>query len=284
MIRGALAAAITPLRDEGRAPDDEAFAPLVDFLRRAGLDGILALGTTGEGILLGVEERKRCAALFLQAAGGDFPVVVHCGAQTTQDTVTLAQHAAQAGAAAVAVIGPPYYALDERALLDHFRAAARACAPLPFYAYEFAARAGYSLPLPMIAKLREEAPNLRGLKVSNPTWERVEPYLIQGLDLFVGREALIARAMAAGGVGAVSGLAAAFPAEVAAHVRRPDPSDSERIATLRETLDGYPFIVAVKAVLRMRGVPVREEVRRPLRPLTDEERVRLRTSLEPWLS
>ena len=44
-----------------------------------------------------------------------------------------------------AVIAPPYFAFDEREQLAHFVAAARACAPTPFYAYEFAARSGYAL-------------------------------------------------------------------------------------------------------------------------------------------
>src|SRR5258707_833811 len=70
-------------------------------------------------------------------------------------------------AAGVAVMGPPYFALDDRALLDHFTTAARACEPLPFYVYEFRARAGYSVPLPVLAQLRERASNLKGLKVSN---------------------------------------------------------------------------------------------------------------------
>ncbi|HSL63946.1 MAG TPA: dihydrodipicolinate synthase family protein, partial [Gaiellaceae bacterium] len=63
-IRGALAAALTPLRDGGAALDDDAFAPYAEFLVRGGVDGILALGTTGEGILLSVSERRRAVGLF----------------------------------------------------------------------------------------------------------------------------------------------------------------------------------------------------------------------------
>src|SRR4029434_1234353 len=116
MLKGALAAAVTPLRDGGEALDEEAFAPYLGYLADGGLDGILALGTTGEGILLSEDERKRAAELFVSAAVAAFDVEVHCGAQTTAQTVTLAVHAPKIGADAVAVIGPPYYALDERAL------------------------------------------------------------------------------------------------------------------------------------------------------------------------
>src|SRR6266480_1506897 len=96
MLRGALAAALTPLRDGGAALDEEAFGPYLDFLQAGGLDGILALGTTGEGILLSAVERRRVAELFLE---GPLPVIVHCGAQTTAETAALAEHAAGAGAA-----------------------------------------------------------------------------------------------------------------------------------------------------------------------------------------
>ena len=94
-LRGALAASVTPLREHGSELDDDAFGPLADFFVREGLDGILALGTAGEGILLSVEERRRVADLFLRACDRRLQVAVHCGAQTTADTVTLAAHAAE---------------------------------------------------------------------------------------------------------------------------------------------------------------------------------------------
>src|SRR5881392_3422640 len=219
MLKGALAAAVTPLAGGGETLDEDAFDPLVVFLESSGLDGLLALGTTGEGILLSSEERRRAAELFLAARPDGFAVAVHCGAQTTRETEELAAHAADLGVDAVAVIGPPYFALDERALLAHFAAAASACEPVAFYVYEFEARSGYAVPLRLLERLREEATNFVGLKVSDKPWERFEPYLLEGLDVFVGPEALIARGLAGGAAGVVSGLATAFPGEVVAAFR-----------------------------------------------------------------
>jgi dihydrodipicolinate synthase/N-acetylneuraminate lyase len=276
VLKGALAAAITPLRDGGDALDEEAFGPYVEYLAAGGLDGFLALGTTGEGILLTVAERKRAARLFLDAAGSRLPVAVQCGAQTTAVTVALAEDAAEQGAAAVAVMGPPYYALDEEALVRHFAAAAEACRPVPFYLYEFRARCGYSIPLAAIDRLRELAPNVAGLKVSNQPFEEVEPYLIEGLDVFVGAESLVLQGLERGAAGAVSGLAAAFPELVAGlvHERAGDAGET------RAMLERFPFQAAVKFVVGRRGVPVREDVRAPLRTLTAEER----NELERWLA
>ena len=156
--------------------------------------------------------------LFL-AAG--LKVIAHCGAQTTAETVELAAHAAAAGADAVAVIAPPYFPLDDDALLAHFAAAAAACAPLPFYVYEFARASGYAVPLD-------------GARA--PARPRAEPRRPQGLRHAVGGVRAVPRRGArrlrrAGGadragharaaVGAVSALASAFPERVAAAVRDP---------------------------------------------------------------
>src|SRR5438876_9387296 len=107
MLRGAVAAAVTPLRDERL--DVSAVGPYVDFLVGHGVDGVLALGTTGESVLFSADERREIAAAFVEAGGGRLQVAVHAGAQTTADTVALAAHAAEIGADAVAVIAPPYF-------------------------------------------------------------------------------------------------------------------------------------------------------------------------------
>jgi dihydrodipicolinate synthase/N-acetylneuraminate lyase len=277
ILRGAIAAAVTPLRDAGEALDEDAFAPYVDFLAASGLDGVLALGTTGEGFLLPVEQRMRAAQLYLEAAAGRLAVAVHCGAQSTWETVELAADAAESGANAVAVMGPPYFPLDERELLEHFAAAARACEPLPFYVYEFAARSGYAVPVGVIERLRERASNLAGMKVSDTPWDRFEPYLLEGLDVFVGPEALIPLGLEAGATGAVSALASAFPELVVAAVRDPSSAD---LGPIREAVQRFPFQAALKTVLAHRGVPIGPDVRRPLRTLTAEETHELETWLE----
>lgn len=278
MLRGALAAAVTPL--DGDRLDEEAFAPYVDFLAGHGIDGLLALGTTGEGLLFTPDERRRALELFVAASAGRLQVAAHCGAQTTADTLALVEHAAGAGVAAVAVIGPPYFQLDERALLDHFAAAAAACAPLPFYVYEFERASGYAVPVPVLLELRQRASNLAGLKVSDAPFERFAPYLIEGLDVFVGPEALIFDGIRAGAVGAVSGLGAAYPDRVAAVVNAPTEAGAVALGELRAAVERFPRHAALKFLLGLRGVPIREDVRRPLRQLSEGEREELRGWLE----
>lgn len=279
MLRGALAASVTPLLDDGADIDVDAFPSLCDFFVEGGLDGVLAFGTNGEGVLLTVAERRRGLRHFLDASDGRLQVAAHCGAQTTADTVALAADAAEAGADAIAVIGPPYFPLDERAQLDHFSAAAAACSPVPFYVYEFARTSGYAVSLDALAGLREQADNFVGMKVSDSPWEAFEPYTTVGVSVFVGPELLIDRGLAAGASGAVSALASVFPEEVAAVVGNPTAAGAARLGELRAGVERFPRHAAMKRIAARRGVAVRRDVRRPLRQLTAEEE----RALDAWL-
>lgn len=264
-----IVAAATPLTAGGAAVDESTIWPMVRFLEERGADGVFACGTTGEGILLSTEERMQTAVIFRAAVRGR--LIVHCGAQTTAETVALAAHAAEIAADAVAVIPPPYFPLDADALTVHLLAAAEACAPLPFYIYAFAARSGYAVPLEVVARVRDAAPNLAGLKVSESPFLKVEPYLELGLPVLIGSEPLIPAAMARGALGAVSGLAAAFPEVVREALDAPDTVAEARLRTLRSAMEVHPFIASVKHVLRRRGVPISPELRAPLRGLTEPE-------------
>jgi dihydrodipicolinate synthase/N-acetylneuraminate lyase len=278
-ISGALAAAVTPLLDHGEALDEAAFAPLYRLYSESGLDGVLVLGTTGEGIMLEQDERRAVATLAV-ANAGELRVIVHCGAQTTRETTALADHAAREGADGVAVIGPPYYAFDEEELVEHFAAAAAACAPLPFYLYEFADRTGYAVPVEVVRRLRERADNLVGIKVSDWPFERIAPYLTTGLDVFIGQEPVIAEGLQHGAVGTVSGVAGAFPEAVVALVHDPSAQRVEAVGRLRGVLSRHGLQASVKAALGWRGVPVRGDVRAPLRALSVDEVDELGAALE----
>ena len=170
------------------------------------------------------------------------------------------------------MIAPPYFILDAESLLAHFTAAARASGETPFYAYELKAASGYAIPPIVIERLREAVDNLVGMKVSDSPFENVAPYMLDGLDVLIGAESLIGQGLAAGAAGAVSGLASAFPEVVVDAVRS---GDSTKAGALRAQVEKFPRHAALKEVVRARGVPMRPDVRPPLRALDDVERSEL---------
>jgi len=117
------------------------------------------------------------------------------------------------------------------------------------------------------------------MKVSDTPYAAFEPFLHEGLDVFVGPEAFIGRGIEAGAVGAVSALASAFPEHVARAVRE----RSDELAPLREALERFPRHAALKLVVARRGVPMPPNVRAPLRRLTADEERGLLDALAPWL-
>jgi dihydrodipicolinate synthase/N-acetylneuraminate lyase len=280
--RPLVVAAVTPLSADGFALDLGAVPPYAEFLASHGADGVFACGTTGEGVLLSLGERRAVAEAFRDAVAGT--LVVHAGAQTTADTVALAVHALEIGADAVAVIPPPYFPLDAEALTAHFVAAARACAPLPFYCYAFAARSGYPLPNEVIRRIGASVDNLAGLKVSESPFERVAPYLELGLPVLIGNEPLIADGVAAGALGSVSGMAGAFPDVVRSALDAADEPAMARLRSLRAAMEASgQFIAAAKHALGRRGVPVGPAMRAPLRPLTADEAEAFEAAADAYL-
>jgi len=279
-LHDTVAAALTPLRAEGRELDLEAIWPLTDLYAAAGVTGVFVGGTTGESLMLSLAERRQMAEEFIAAARGRLAVAVSAGAQTTADTLVLAEHAANCGAAAVAVAPPPFFAFDAPALLAHLSAAAARCAPVPFYLYEIRQRTGYAIPVTVVQALLDRAPNFVGMKVSDPTLEEVQRYLLPGLDVMIGAEGLVAEGLARGAVGAVSGLAGALPRHVARAVREGPVDGTMPLGALRTGLERFPFHAAGKLALIAQHIPVQPWVRAPLRQLTPAER----TELEDWLA
>ena len=100
----------------------------------------------------------------------------------------------------------------------------------------------------MIERVRERADNLAGLKVSERSPADIEAFIGTGLPVLIGSEPLIPEAFAAGATGAVSGMASAYPAEVAAVVRTPSPAGADALRKLRASLEPA-FIPMVKARL-----------------------------------
>jgi 4-hydroxy-tetrahydrodipicolinate synthase len=276
-----LAASLTPFAEGGASVDVDAIEGVCAWVLSHGADGIFALGTTGEGVNLEASERRLAAEAFRAAVPAAAELIVHCGAQTTAASAHLAGHARSIGVDGVAVIPPPYFPLREDELVEHFVAVARACEPVPFYLYAFAARSGYELPPAVIERVAGRAGNVRGVKVSEGAWDRLEQYLHlagSGLDVFVGAEPLLPRALEHGIAGSVSGLAAAFPDAVRALLDEP-AIGANRVSELRRILTSPSFVAAQKVALAARGVRIGPDLRAPQRAATGDEAAALLDAL-----
>lgn len=165
MIRGILIPVITPF-DEKELVDEAMLRKLVDFYLKVPVQGLFVIGSSGQGPVMSLAERKRAAEIAIDETRKRLPVVIHVGTADTESTVELAGHAAEKGADAIAVV-PPFYYSDhtEYEILAHYKAVAGQV-PLPIFIYENPKYTGISISPDFARKMKEEIPAIRGIKVA----------------------------------------------------------------------------------------------------------------------
>jgi dihydrodipicolinate synthase/N-acetylneuraminate lyase len=270
---------VTPLNERDRI-DHAAARQVVEFLLAKGIDCLMVGGTTGEGMLLRVEERRALLTTVIDAVAGQSPVIAHTGCINTADTVELTRHAAAAGATAASVIAPYFYTLDDESLFNHYLAAARAVPDFPVFVYAFPGNAKNDVSPSLLERLIGAAPNIVGCKSSNPDLIRFQGYVRAGGEGFLpfnGVDGLMLPALALGSKAQVSGnsnvcpeafreLYEAFQAGDLARARAAQAHINRIRAVLHDGITPAFF----KLGLTLRGVPA-GRVRPPMRELRDEE-------------
>lgn len=270
-LRGVFPALLTPFGDDGSLRL-EALDAYVEFLLAAGVHGVHPGGTTGESPLMTVPERVAVVERVVEIVAGRRPVIAQVGHIRTGDAVELARACVAAGADAISIVTPYYYVLPDHALEAYFRTVIRAVPDdLPVYLYNIPQSTLNVVGAPLLARVRSAAPNVLGLKHSEPNVERLGAYLEdEGTEVFIGSDGLILAGLSMGAVGAVSGNANVAPEVFVAlydawHDGRLDDARRHQrcIARIAGLLGSGGNLDAFKEALRRRGVDV-GTVRDPL--------------------
>lgn len=211
-LTGVQVALVTPFAADGNEIDAPVLDAHVDRMIRAGVQGLVPGGSTGEFTTLTLDERKQLTELVVKAAAGRVPVVAGTGALTTKDNLELAEHAAQAGADALMIVPPFYEAPD----LDSFRGLLREvydAAQLPIMFYNIPSVSGLSLSPVEIASLAE-VEGVRYLKDTSGNAPALTDLLLRYADritAFNGWDTLTFYGIAAGAKGSVWGATNFIP-------------------------------------------------------------------------
>ncbi|HXF28888.1 MAG TPA: dihydrodipicolinate synthase family protein, partial [Chlamydiales bacterium] len=120
-LKGAFTALITPFTDDNQV-DEEGLRELLRLQVAAKMDGIVLLGTTGESSSLSYEERDQVIQIAVEEVKGKLTLVVGCGTNSTQATVSMAKHAEALGADALLIVTPYYVKPTQEGIFLHFQA------------------------------------------------------------------------------------------------------------------------------------------------------------------
>ena len=283
-LYGLFPALVTPFKED-ESLDEYGLGLLVERLVRQGADGLYVCGSSGEAMLLSLEERKRVLEIVMDAAGGCLPVVAHIGCQRTADTLELAIHAQLQGARAVSSLPPIYYKYTIRELSAYYGELLEAVS-LPFIVYNAPALTGVFFDQNNIAEVFAH-PNTCGMKFTSYDSYRMQRLVSQypGKTIINGHDETYLPALALGvecAIGSALNFALGNFRQVFKSFQAGDMeaarNGQDQINRIVDILLEVGVFRGLKGVLSLLGVPA-GNCRRPFMPITNQELKKLEQAL-----
>jgi 4-hydroxy-tetrahydrodipicolinate synthase len=259
-----ITAMVTPFGEDGRI-DLEAAAELARYLVDHGTDGLVLAGSTGEGSVLGDEER---IALFKAViAAVDVPVIAATGTNDTAHSVMLTKEARSCGAHGILAVTPYYNRPSKAGIGAHFRAIASAT-DLPVVLYDIPVRSGRRIGPELILELAHEVPSIVAVKDATAdlaSAARVVAAAPDGFEVYSGDDAITLPFLSIGAVGVIS-VASHWAGRLFGEmIRAYEAGDVTGAAALNrallesygfESTEEFPNPVPAKAACRALGLEV----------------------------
>lgn len=283
-FKGSITALITPFK--GGKLDDDGFQKLVDWQISEGTHGLVPCGTTGESPTLSHKEQHHVVKICIEAANGRVPVIAGAGSNSTEEAISLAVHAEEAGADAVLVVTPYYNKPTQAGMYAHFKAINDAIG-IPIIIYNIPPRSVVDMSVDTMADLFK-LKNIVGVKDATADLTRVSQQRVQIGEDFIqlsGEDATALALVAHGGHGCISVTANVAPAlcsEFQTYLMAGDFGAAlkiqDRLMPLHDALFCESSPGPVKYAAGLLGL-VGDETRLPLVPIADASKQKVESAL-----
>ena len=274
---GVSTALLTPFTSDGSIDRATLGAHARDVLSR-GANSVTLFGTTGEGASIARSERADGIAALLSAGCQPDQIVLGICATAVADTVDQVEEGMHHGIRDFLLLPPFYFKGNgDQGLYDwHMQVLDRTDPQARFILYHIPQVTGVGLTVDLVGRLAAAAPGrLIAIKDSSGDWDNAKALLDQGaLQVLVGDERVLHKAMALGAGGAITGMANLYPERMKRLVETAteDPALSAEVTRIVSV----PVIPALKAIMASRkDRPDWENLRAPLMALDDEGRARI---------
>jgi 4-hydroxy-tetrahydrodipicolinate synthase len=250
-LNGIFTAITTPFNAEGAVAVDR-LRENISRYNRLPLAGIVAVGSTGESVLLTRAEVEQVFSTVREAAAPGRILIAGTGSESTAETISRSKAAASLGFDCVLVKTPSFYksALNPDTLTEHYRRVADAC-QIPVILYSIPQLTGVALEADLVARLAEH-PNIIGIKESSGNVQRVGEIIAavpEKFQVVVGSADTLYASLLLGAVGGVLALADCLP-ELCIEVHRAVASD--QMANARDL--NRRILPASKKIVRLLGI------------------------------
>lgn len=283
-LSGVFPALTTPFSADGSVSVEDIKHNITKY-NSTGLAGYVAIGSTGESVLLSRKEVDTVLVAVKESAAPGMRLIAGTGAESTSETIDRTKRAAELGYH-VALVKTPYYykpMYKPEAFIAHYRRVADA-SPIPVLLYSVPQFTGVALEAPEVGVLAQH-PNIIGIKESSGNVQRAAEMLAaapSSFQLLVGSASMMFPSMVLGAVGSILALASALPEQCVALFEAVRKGDMETARALQATI-----LPASKLIVSQNGIPgVKYAMdqagyrggipRQPLMPLHEEQRVAIR--------
>lgn len=235
IFQGSMPALVTPFRN-GKV-DEKAFVALVERQVAAGTHGLVVAGTTGEASTLSHDEHEAVVELCVKTSAGRVPVIAGTGSNSTDEAVSLLQHAKSVGAHAALIVNPYYNRPTQDGVYAHYKTLNEAV-QLPIFVYNVPGRTGSDMQPELIGRLAK-LPNIIGIKDASGDVARVARHTaLAGKDFIQisGEDGNAVGFNALGGVGCISVTANVAPYQCAAMQNATLKGDYAEARRINDTL------------------------------------------------
>lgn len=217
-LSGTITAMITPFDTKGEV-DYGKLKAIVEEQVAAGVEGICAVGTTGESPTLSHEEHHKVIEKTIEFANGNVTIVAGTGANSTSEAISLTKAVIDAGGADASLQVTPYYNKpNAEGLYRHFMTVADL--GLPVILYNVPGRAGREIPLDVVARLASH-PNIVAIKEAAGSVDRVSAIknMLPDFTVLSGDDSLAVPMISVGAEGIISVASNVIPKEMGDMVR-----------------------------------------------------------------
>ena len=285
MFKGSFVALITPFKD-GKV-DETAFRSFIEWQIKEGSDGLVPCGTTGESPTLSHEEHQKVTEICIEVTDGRIPVIAGAGSNSTEEAISLAQHAKTAGADAVLVVTPYYNKPTQAGLFAHYKAI-NDNAKIPIIIYNIPGRSIIDMSVETMADL-SKLDYIVGVKDATAQLDRpILTTLACGKDFcqLSGEDGTAIPHLAAGGHGCISVTGNILPRQCSEMQRSWADGNIKKAMELQEIL--MPVHAAmfcetspgpVKYAAELLGL-FSSEARLPITEIADDSKVAVKEALK----
>jgi len=277
-LQGSMVAIVTPFAD-GQV-DYEALARLIEFQIAGGTQGIVPCGTTGESPTLSHAEHGEVIEFTIKQVARRIPVIAGTGSNSTEEAARLTLRAKDAGADACLIVNPYYNKPTQQGMFDHIARLAEV--ELPIVLYNIPGRTSIELAPETIVRMYNEIEMVVAVKEATGKLDTASEIAAAcDITILSGDDSLTLPLSSVGASGVISVLANILPVELRNFC---DSIASDDITAARAMhLRLFPLFkgmfvqtnpIPIKAALAMAGM-IRNELRLPMSPLSDEYRAPL---------